>query len=101
MVTCKIGETTGFLSAYYSNRASSVQRFLTHRRSELKHVRVRLSPSSRRYISALSQRDGPLPHGCYLKAFVVKVLQSHDAFDGSAVQHKPTLVPFLKTSNLG
>lgn len=73
-----------------------VQMFLTHRRSELEHIRVRLSASRRRYISALPQGDGPLPHSRYLKAFVVEVLQSHDAFDGSAVQHKPTLVPFLK-----
>lgn len=68
---------------------------LTHRSSELKHIRVCLSAASRGYISALPQWDGALPHGRRFVAFIVKVLKAHDTFNGGAVQDKPTPVPFL------
>ena len=55
-----------------------------------------LCTASRGYISALPQWDGAFPHGRCFVGLAVKVLESHDAFNGSAVQHKPAPVPFLQ-----
>ena len=59
-----------------------------------------LCTASRRYISALPQWDGSLPHGRRFVGLAVKVLEAYDAFYSSAVQHKPTPVPFLQNAKI-
>ena len=68
---------------------------LTHGSCELENVRMRLVAARRAQVPALPQRDGPPPHDRRLEALVVKVLESDDPLDGSAVQNEPPPVPFL------
>ena len=55
-----------------------------------------LGAAGGRDVPALPQWDGAFPHARRLVALAVEVLEAHDAFDGGAVQHKPTPVPFLQ-----